>query len=83
MLEGVRAAIGDENMQKVFWTVIGGLVLSNVGLLIKAGLGFFRKQIKLRTDINEAFKRIRKIEREINLTNQENENEVTSTTLPK
>lgn len=58
----VRAAIGDENLQKAFWLAIGSLVFSNAGLIIGAVVSHFRKIAKMRSDLNEAFRRIRDLE---------------------
>ena len=61
-MTSIAAAVGEQNMQIAFWTVIGGLLLSNAGLVVQAVFSHFQKINKMRADLNEAFKRIRALE---------------------
>ncbi|MBX2986485.1 MAG: hypothetical protein KF802_01180 [Bdellovibrionaceae bacterium] len=62
-MEVIIAEIGQQNIVAAFWIVIGGLLLSNAGLVIQSVVSHFQKINKMRADINEAFKEIRELKK--------------------
>lgn len=63
-MENVKALIGEQNFNAAFWTVVGSLVLSNIAFIIKFFLEVYWKNKKMRLDLNEAFRRIRILEKD-------------------
>lgn len=63
-MESIRAAIGDQNLQSAFWLMVGSLILSNAGLIVGAIISHIKNVHKMRLDLNEAFRRIRILEKQ-------------------
>lgn len=59
-----QAAMFTPEQVNGFLNVLGALILVNAGSIITTVFGFFLKNIKLRRDLNEAFRRIRKLEQQ-------------------
>lgn len=62
-MDAIAAVIGEQNIQTAFWLVVGGLVLSNSGLIFQAVYSHIKKVNKNSVDLNEAFRRIRALEK--------------------
>ena len=70
MIDTMKAAL-DQNMISAFWVVVGSLVLSNFGLIASGIHSYYRKQVKLRKDIDSAWVEIRLLKKSINENNKE------------
>lgn len=66
-----RAAMFTPEQVQVVGDVIVLLVLMNAGSILTNTLGFMLRNFKMRRDLNEAFRRLKKLENDFNNTSQE------------